>query len=566
MTSFLALCEAVLFKETRREACGAMARRLLLTEDNYAFRPPRPNNALFGAASAATAAGILKVFGVLSEEDLDLLAERTIPRLVDVNRQFLKRPPPRVSNHAMLSMAGSQYFADLFPDHPDAPMLREQAGVLWEDFWRIRDNPEVSSLYEPFSFMSHIQYAEATDRRDAYYNDPSIRAMFDRALQTLTPAGPMVSYCDASWSASWGPWSAVFDKGAAVYRDGRYAWAADHIRQYAARHKMWDWPREIDRQPVASAEAAQGLVSNYLIEIHGLAYACLWQDPAVVSEEPTSGCAILCRTTPSDTQPPAAGPREQERVVLRGGWRSAAPFLAVPLMRRLMGHHQHDAGAIGMLMAGGAALLSQTGYFWKDPRFHNLLFARPADEAFLAPYGKGSPAPESPGYTVDGIEEDGDAARFVATCERLHGYPIAHAREIILNLGSGACRVQDTVRVQEGHYRIAPLYHTERIVASGPGWCDTAHEHVYRALGITLPNAPMHLVVRFPEVSERLEPFAPQLRDDHFSSYNVPDWIRMYLSWRVQHTCVFHSVLVRAGETHRIVSELIPHAPDRFPL
>ena len=59
-----------------------------------------------------------------------------------------------------------------------------------------------SSLYEPYSFLSQIQYAEATGRSDAYYGEERVRAMFDRALQTLSPLGPMTAYCDASWLVS----------------------------------------------------------------------------------------------------------------------------------------------------------------------------------------------------------------------------------------------------------------------------------------------------------------------------------------------------------------------------
>ena len=554
VTNYLALCEALLCRELGRLECGQLAVRLL----------DKGVVGAFGAASVAQAVMILDELGLLSEGDLESLADTYVPAMVAENSRWLDRPSPRINNHAMFAMAGSELFADAFPDHPGAATLREHAAVFWDDFWRIRDNPEVASLYEPFSLMSLIQYVAATNREGEFYADPSVRNMFERALQTLTPLGPITIYGDGEWSKSWGPWCAVFEKAAAVYRDGRYKWAARHTGNYAVEHAVWERPREMEALRLESVPADQALIAALALEMHGLAFACLWADDTVEPEKPTTGAAITTRIRPAGGPPPVAGPAEQERVVLRSGWDGDAAFLAMPVMRPMQ-HHQYDTGAIGMLAAGGSILVTQTGYFWGEPRFHNVLLARPEGEKFLGA-SETAWAPSDPyGHTVESIERDGAVERFVARCPNLQGFPIEHEREIVFDLETAICQVRDTVRVAEGTYRVAPLYHTECVLASGPGWCDTTHKLAFSCLGLTIPNRAMSLLVRFPGVDEPLEQASPALRESAFDNYYEPAWVELYLSQRIQHTCVFHSEVVGEGEEYSVCSELVPHLPDERP-
>ena len=554
VTNYLALCEAVLCRELDRPECGQFAIRLLSKGVVGAF----------GAASAAQAVVLLDALGLLPERDLARLGEAYVPAMLAENSRWLDRPPPRINNHALFAMAGSELFAAAFPAHPGAATLREHAAVFWDDFWRIRDNPEVASLYEPFSLMSLIQYVAETNREDEFYADPSIKNMFERALQTLTPLGPMAIYGDGEWSKSWGPWRAVFEKGAAAYRDGRYKWAARHVGNYAVEHAVWDRPQEIEALRLASVPADQALIAALALEMHGLAFACLWADDTVEPEKPTTGSTVTTRVRPTEGSPPVAGPAEQERVIVRSGWDGDAAFLAMPVMR-LMQHHQYDTGAIGMLVARGSILLTQTGYFWSDPRFHNVLFVQPANEEFLDASETGWAPSEPYGHTVEGIERDGVIERFVARCPNLQGYPIEHEREVTFDLEAAICQVRDTVRVERGTYRVAPLYHTECVQGSGPGWCDTTHKLAFRCLGLAIPNRAMNLLVRFPDVDAPLEQASPALRENAFDNYYEPAWVELYLSQRIQNTCVFHSAIVGAGEDYTICSELIPHAPDERP-
>ena len=549
VVNYLALCEALLCKSLDRPECGQLAVRLLADGSIGAF----------GAPAAATAIAILDELHALSEQEKQKLADAYLPAMVAENPRWLDRPAPRISNHAMFAMAGSQLFADAFPEHAAAATLREHAAVFWDDFWRIRDNPEVASLYEPFTVMSLIQYVAATGREEEFYGDPAVTNMFERALQTLTPLGPMAAYGDGDWNKSWGPWSAVFEKAAAVYRDGRYKWAAQHVRGYAVEHAVWRRPQEIEGLGLDSVPAEQALIAALMLEMHGLAFACLWADGTVKPEKPVGHSTVTTRIRPTADTPPTAGPAEPERVVLRSGWEGDATFLAVPIMR-IGWHHQYDSGAIGTLIARGAILLTQTGYFWGEPRFHNVLFAQPADEEFLCCNENGWRPAEPYGHTVDGVERDGTKCRFAARCPNLQGYPIEHEREIVFDLETAVCHVCDMIRVLKGTYRIAPLYHTEHVRASGPGWCDTAHELAFRCLGLTTPNKPMNLLIRFPGVTTPLEQASPRVPENLFDHYYEPAWAELYLSGRIQHTCVFHSTVVSAGEEYTVRSALAPHS------
>jgi len=554
VTNYLALCEALLCREFERPECGQLAARLL----------DKGVVGAFGAAAVAKAVMILDELGLLSEGDLDSLAERYVPAMVAGNSRWLDRPPPRINNHAMFAMAGSELLAAAFPAHPSAVTLREHAAIFWDDFWRIRDNPEVAAMYEPFSLMSLIQYVAATDREGEFYADPSISNMFDRALHAVTPLGPMAAYGDGQWSQSWGPWSAVFEKTASAYLNGRYKWAAQHVRSYAIEHEVWRRPQEIEALGLESVPADQALIAGLMLEMHGLAFACLWTDDSVRPDKPTYRSTITTRVRPTTGSRPKAGPLEQERYVLRSGWDGEATFLTVPVMG-LMWHHQYDSGAIGMLIARGSILLTQTGYFWGGPRFHNVLFAQPADEEFLHAPAKGCVAPEPYAHIIEDIQRGATTARFVARSPNLQGYPIEHEREVVFDLDTAVCQVHDTVRVAAGAYRVAPLYHTECVVASGSGWCDTTHKLAFRCLGLAIPNKPMCLLVRFPDADGPLEQAVPALQEDVFDNYYEPAWVELYLSQRTQHTCVFHSAVVSAGEEYSVRSELIPHEPDERP-
>lgn len=550
VTSYLASMEGLLYQRLGRLEDAERARRCLVILCGE-------NIGEFGLHAAALAYDFIRDSGVLSEEDHQQIRDRLIQSALSSRERRLAAPPPRIRNHATFGMAGSEMIARLFPERKERRLLSSYAEQVWNEWWAIRENPEVTSLYEPFTQTSLIRAAELRGMEDQYFSDAVVKAAFERYLQHLSPLGVMSQYGDSGWAQSWGFWAAVFEKAASHYSDGRFKWAARRILDYAFQQKFWKNARNAEKKgdlPLATRHAIDAAV---LLETYGLVLAALWSDDGVNERIPRTLSTVTHRWLPTQESPFVTGERAEEKLVLRSGWDEQDMFLMVALLKR-MWHHQYDAGAVLMLTCSGSVLLHDTGYFWHEPRFHNGLLVRAEGEEFLGP--QKSFCDESH-YSVALLSEHSRACFASVKASRPQGYPVEHTRTIIFGKESHIIAIWDVVTILDGRYRVGPTYHTQRIVAHGENYFDATHEFMRDGTSsVRWANTPYNLLISFPLRAGPVRKGTPPLRPGVWDGYYEPAWIPLYMEGRTQHECVYQAAVGNKGERKSFLTLLIPHS------
>ena len=551
VTGYLASMEALLYRETGDPSCAERAKWCLMIG----------GAAEFSLHAMALAYAFIRRSRVLSPEDRRAIEEKLIQGATGSAEGRRHARQPRIFNHVTFSMGGSEMVARLFPRRAESRRLKEHAGEIWEEWWRIRENPEVTSLYEPFTQTSLMRVAELRGWEDRYFGDQIVGSTMERYLQHLCPLGPVARYGDGSWADSWGFWIAILEKAGAHYQDGRYRWAARRMFGYARAQQFWENVRRIDGMGPAEPAIVHGHIASVMLEMYGLVLAHMWRDEEVRPKKPTSSSCITYRYLMTPSPPFVTGERREEKLILRGGWDKDDPYMMVALLKKLW-HHQYDASAICMYTAGDAILLQDTGYFWKEPRFHHVLALRKEGEDFLAPFPEEWEAEEEYSASVRFLTECARVCFAEIHCPNHQGYPVAYTRTFIFGRKGQVTAVWDVARVFQGQYQMAPLYHTQRMLSRGENYFDTAHESMVGTDGMAWRNTPYRLLISFPLAAGEVGMGSPELREDYWEGYYEPAWIDMYMSSRTQHRCVYQIATAHAGERRSFLSLLIPHAPD----
>ena len=286
----------------------------------------------FGLHAAALAFGWTRDSGAFTEPELQFVEDGLVQSAVQASSERLNQSShPLIYNHATLAAMGCEMVARLFPDRDEAESLTAYAIRTWQDCRAVRENVETTSLYEPFNTTSVIRIAEMRGLEDEYFEDPIIRNAFERFLQNVTPLGPVANYGDGYWASLWGWWVALLERAATRYQDGRFKWAAQHILEYACKHRFWQSAVDSMKLTELPLTLRHFLDGEVLIETHGLVLADMWGDPDVAAEVRDA----------ADWQTQAAGGRGAVRetivqlLLAQGKWETAmARYMDTPRQER----------------------------------------------------------------------------------------------------------------------------------------------------------------------------------------------------------------------------------------
>ena len=554
VTSHLASIEGLLYWKKGQKINAEQARRYLIILSGECIRE-------FGLHAAAFAYSCIRDSDVLSDKDQQVISDRLIESALDSRRLRLPVPEParpRICNHTTFGIAGSQMVAHLFPERKESKLLESYAEEIWKDWWAIRDNPEVTSLYEPFTQTSLIRVAELKGIEEQYFSDPIVKASFERCLQHLSPLGVMIKYGDSGWGDSWGFWAAVFEKAASHYSDGRFKWAARRILDYAYDQEFWKNASNSEKDGDVSLAAKHCRYSTVLVEGYGMVLAVLWSKDEIQEQVPDYSCGITHRYPPSSCPPFTRDKPVQEKLVLRSGWKKDDGFMVISLLKK-MWHDHYDAGAILCLSSKGSLLLQSPAYMWREPRFHNGLLIRAEKEEFLSPQETLS----SESFARVKFLSEHSCASFASISSSKHqGYPVEHTRTVIFGKKSHIVGIWDVAITADGTYQMGPLYHTQKIVSQGKTYFDTRHEFMMSINGNYWVNKPYNLLILFPLSTGKVSKGSPQLPENYWDGYWEPSWIYIYEQSRTQHQCLYQVARAVEGERKSFLSLLIPHSPE----
>lgn len=592
VTSYLAGMEAMLSAKTGEKLHADWARRYLLVLCSDEGLPGGVVGE-FGLHAAALGYSCIRTAECLTAEDHSVIRGHLIRSAVAAadRRVVMPDPPrPRVTNHATFAMAGCAMVAGLFPESQGAARLNAFSDEIWNDWWAIRETPEVSTHYEPFTLTSLVRAAEISGREELFFSDPKVRASFERNLQHLSPLGVMPTYGDGSWATSWSWWTAGFAKAAAFYGDGRFSWAAHRLLDYAYEQRFWSNAHNSADYPDAPVSLRHLIDADVLLASYGLVLAELWDDPGVEDAVPATGSGVTYRYLPAPGLPFRTGEKAEEKLILRSGLQKDDIYMAVSLLKK-MWHDQYDAGAILQLASNGSMLLSETGAEWKAPVFHNCFFVRPSSEDFLDPQETAS------AESFASIEYlcDSERASLAALSSDSHqGYPVDHRRVITMGKQSRVVGIWDTAAVSgdlekvlefrgtswgrhgakiqdqtadrtANHtaFRIGPIFHTQNIISHGAGYFDTGCDSMRSSDGCRFGNKPYSLLISFPLRNHSTGSGTPNLPDDYWSDFALDrTFIQVFEEGRTQRECVYQNSDLEVGESSSFLSLLLPHSTD----
>jgi len=295
--------------------------------------------------------------------------EKDIAHSVDYIFHF---PEWGTHNRAMLRAEALRYAYLAFPDHPHAAKWKKMAEVIANDNinnWEIED----ASLYNPVWLHALFSYAEAANRPEVY-TSPMVHYYLNYYARLIAPSGTIPDYGDAAWNTASGAlrFVAIFEKGAAVYKDPVMKWAAQSILR-----------------TVTDRVDTMGVGESY-----SLSDAFRWTDESIKPEHPSS----LSQDVLDDVI--------SKKVVFRNGWADTSMYAllnycdegkwgfpyreylrnTITVEHEKMTHGHSDENSIVLLMNKGSVLLHDAGYrdslpsgsfgSWRADYFHNRIVVR----------------------------------------------------------------------------------------------------------------------------------------------------------------------------------------------
>jgi len=247
-----------------------------------------------------------------------------------------------VMNRAMGYALPIKPLLGLVPDHPMRKELVRYHDAMMADFMVTKEVLENSSNYMPITALYLIAWIDQNGLQELY-QDPKLKESFEGLLQMMDPSGGIPQFADYGGKDLY-DWKlvAVFERLAAVYKDGRFKWAA---------HQM-----------------ARRLVARFNVEnisggdTESMASAFLYADDSIPEVRPATGSVVLSRNS-----------GRLSKLILRSGWEQKDFFAAVDL---LSGCEHGDAMALSLISIykdGGQSLFDKAG---RDIANHSLPLVR----------------------------------------------------------------------------------------------------------------------------------------------------------------------------------------------
>jgi len=480
-----------------------------------------------------------------------------------------------VSNLGITPAIGADFAARHIYEGDHATRLRQFADNVWAGYWRWGDCPEDATNYENLHYTFLPIWADLRGEREAM--QAYVRnGAYERALQQVLPMGALLDQGDTMWQSGWAGWIAAFEMGAALTGDGRFAWAAQRLFDYARAGGFLERARQVvAHDAVAADRFTWNLISTYVMDLYFLGLAQQWCDERVVPRQPEGHATsityrhkvalpyVVYEGSPAMTVfPHERGERHEDKVVLRGGYDRDANCIIASLDRKV--HHDHeDAGAILSWTQRGSVLLKGPGYHQRQMQAHNLVFCAPAEadlkDAIEKIYSLRYQQHGENRCSLTCVEDFREVAmvgwQSVEYCKR----PVTWRRTVVAPRDGAFLAVYDEMENRGDDLRVAPLWHTETVHAQADWWADCGIEHLSMRSRHYWKHNPRGLLVSFPLQEGPLQ-FVTQSNPD--SEVNPVRAAEELLGWR-ERSCLYQSKLLPKGGAVSFLSVLVPHSPDR---
>ncbi len=509
----------------------------------------------------------IKETDALSDEQ-----RRTIEQgVADCANHLMHFPEWGPMNRAAIRAETLQTAVLALPDHPDRSQWQQMARVLRQDNyqrWEEEDATGYLALWM-HSMMRQLDLIGDTD----FYRSALPRFYLDYFTHLITPNGTLADFGDAVWYSDWFlRFIPIFERGAAIYREPRYRWAAlqvlDGLEHTDYRHMGFYGPTNflVDIEWIGKPLIANPYNTLAIID------AARWADESLQPEAPSLKSTLVMEDVIG------------KKIVFRDPEAEIGAYLFLNYKDEgdgnLLGrdylrqtlcveeekmHHGHsDENSVGLLMYNGSVLLHDSGYRDRLPSseyggyradvHHNRMVVRNnkrwksidarREEQSLWEFLRNSGA-YRPVTTqlVDFLRFD----RVDMSRTRLVDPHIGYQwdRSIFYQKQDQFFVIVDALKARrEDYFTWACLWHTQKLLASGDRWFDTTIESI---LNYENP-AGNNLLIAFP-----LE--EPVRSQGSFSlRRHSQDEIALY------QTLSDHYY---SGETEVFVSVLIPHRSDR---
>ncbi|HEY5565569.1 MAG TPA: hypothetical protein VIL33_08260, partial [Rhodothermia bacterium] len=449
--------------------------------------PVMPN--IFSFGKYVHAYDALKRHGRLSADEDRILVE-AMAGSADYLVQFQEWGP---MNRAMLRAEAITYVAKVLENHPDSRRWAMAGEAIADDNWGQWEIEDATGYHSVWLY-SLLGYASYVREDESLYRTPVMNYYFEYFLKLMSPAGVVPDFGDANWGGEWIRMIPFFEKGAAVYNDPRYRWAAaQYFRKF------------ID----PTAEQRSVFVALCLSD------AYRWTNFTVGAEAPDSGSQEVLEDIVG------------KKMVFRDGWDPEATYMlynyrdegdggwlfreylrtTIPVEEEKMHHGHSDENSIVLLMKNGSVLLHDGGYrdympsgpfgAFRADYYHNRLVVRDAKIALgqkAGQYRYASPDYEAvPGQLLLEFFRNSGAYQPVQTRKidflTLDHFDMGRTRLIDQRLGYEADRIVNYIKeldwlvvfdvlrfTEPGYLTMANMWHTRHILDQGEGWYVTMYD------------------------------------------------------------------------------------------
>jgi len=444
------------------------------------------------------------------------------------------------------------------PDNPEAAKWRSYEYAIGYDNW---GNWEIEDamLYHAVWLYAMISYADSKDQVKELFTTPEMYYYSHYFLNLMAPYGMVAPFGDSRMNDNWDRWLVYFETAANIYSNPELKWAASVIAN-----------KYINFSNKAATSLAYELLDCYR-----------WGNDKIMPVMPKN----LSQEVMEDAQ--------GKKIVMRDGWDSKSTFLLVnykdegesgliyrdylrdgiPVEEEKMTHGHADENSIPLLMYKGSVMLVDGGYRdympsgvfgnYRQDYFHNRLVVRP-EKIFLGQkegeYRYATTKKVAvPGQSVLDFVRNAGSYRQVRTSKvdfvTLPDFDYSRTRLLDETMGYEWDRVITWIKDpgiyvvfdimkgrKEQYYTAANMWHTRKILSSGPHWYDTMYDSVFNWKN----NTDNHLWIYFPKSHYRME--------------SVEQERRNYTSEQVitQYTGQFFEL----GQHIGFITVLVPHAKD----
>ena len=260
-------------------------------------------------------------------------------------------------NQTLQRAAGLGLAAQTWPDLPQAKAWRSYLETIFALLAKTGDVPENAPNYNAIDLPFVFLISDVAGHPE-YPARPSIRAMFLRYRDQVSPAGFLPPYGDSghapkpfdpAWPMheNWAMFAAAFERAAKLQQDPTLRWAA------------------VQMAATGMAREPLGLTATDVEPLFVFSFAEEWRDKGLQPSRPEAGSAILTR---ADEHSPTV----MDKLVLAASRAAGSPFLLSDLYVRGPHAHENQHGAVTYYEAGGVPLITSTGYNNRQPDYASL--------------------------------------------------------------------------------------------------------------------------------------------------------------------------------------------------